>query len=285
MFRDTLDRRASIAPGRLVYTVIMAVLLALWVFPMALTVLTAVKTNAEMLLAGPLALPQEPTFQAFAKAWDVLNFRVLLGNSFVYAVGGTSLAIILALLPAYALSRFHIPGGGVVFVVLLTGMMLPQQAVVIPLYDVLRRLGLLDSKVGLIIVHGVYGLPLMLLILRGFMVGIPQELESAARVDGCSDIGVFRHVILPLVTPAIAVGFTLNFINIWNEFFFALIFLNSARNLPITVGVLKVTHDQYFSSWNLPAAALLMAQLPTVILYILAYRWITQGIFAGAVKG
>ena len=284
MFHEALSQR-RISLSKLVYTFITITLLALWVFPLVLTIFTSVKTNAEMLLAGPLAIPQEPTLKAFARAWDVLNFNVLLGNSLLYAFAGTSLAIILALLPAYALSRFHIPGGGLIFVVLLTGMMLPQQTVVLPLYDVLRKLHLLDSKWGLIMVHGMYGLPLVLLILRGFMVGIPQELESAARIDGCSDVGVFRHVILPLVTPAVAVAFALNFINIWNEFFFALIFLNSAENLPITVGILKVTQDQYFSSWNLPAAALLMAQLPTVILYILAYRWITQGIYSGAVKG
>jgi raffinose/stachyose/melibiose transport system permease protein len=236
-------------------------------------------------MKGPLALPEGLSSKGYVKAWNVLNFRVLLLNSLLYAFAGTALAVIIASMPAYALGRFRIPGGTFIFVVLLTGMMLPQQTVVIPLYDVLRRINLLDSRLGLIIVHGVYGFPFVLLILRGFVVGIPEELESAARVDGCSDIGVFRHVIIPLIMPAVAVAFALNFINIWKEFFFALIFLSEDTNFPITVGILKVTHDQYFSSWNMPAAALIMAQLPAVILYVLAYRWITQGIYAGAVKG
>lgn len=284
MFRDVAHNRNWIAADRLSYTLVLAIVLAVWSFPLALTIMSAVKTDAEV-LAGPLALPQHPSVDAFVKAWNLLGFGGLLLNSFVLSFFGSALAVILAAPPAFALSRFRIRGGEIIFIVLLTGMMVPQQTVVIPLYDLLRRMDLLDSTWGLVLVHGVYGMPFIMLILRGFMVGIPEDLISAARVDGCSDFGVFRRVMLPLVVPAIAVAGTLNFINIWKEFFFALIFLNSQGKLPVTVGLLQVTQSQYFSSWNLPAAALLMAQLPTVLLYIVAYRWITQGIYAGAVKG
>lgn len=285
MSHSITHRRRRVAPDKAAYTAFLGLLILLWAFPMLLAIMTSFKTNSEMLLKGPLALPSGLSLKAYVKAWDILNFKTLLWNSLLYAFAGTALAVALASLPAYALSRFRIPGGTAIFILLLTGMMLPQQTVVIPLYNVLRRINLLDSQLGLILVHGIYGLPFVLLILRGFMVSIPQELESAARVDGCTDIGVFRYVIMPLVTPAVAVAFALNFINIWKEFFFALIFLSSDANFPITVGILRVTHDQYFSSWNMPAAALVMAQLPAIILYILAYRWIAQGIYTGAVKG
>jgi raffinose/stachyose/melibiose transport system permease protein len=209
----------------------------------------------------------------------------LLKNSLIIASGSVFIGMVLSSIPAYAFSRYQIPGGDVIFILLLTGMMLPQQTVIIPLHEILRRLGLLDNLFGLMIVHAAYGMPFNMLVMRGFMANIPKELESAARVDGCSDFGVYRHIILPLTLPAFAVAGTLNFINIWNEFFFAIILLNSQSNYPVTVGMITIQQSRYFSAWNTPAAALIMAQLPTILLYLLAHRYITQGILAGAVKG
>jgi raffinose/stachyose/melibiose transport system permease protein len=285
MFPRGLVRGFQLKPKKVIFTLAMLLLTLIWCYPFIISLMTALKSDVEILQKGPLALPEAPSIGAFLKVWSLLNFKTLLTNSIILAAGGTALAILISLPPAYALSRFHIPGREIIFIILLTGMMLPQQTVVIPLWDILRRLNLLDSLIGLIIVHGVYGLPFVLLILRGFMVGIPEELESAARVDGCSDFGVFQYVIVPLVMPAIAVAFTLNFINVWKEFFFALIMLYDQHNFPVTVGLLQLKQTQYFTSWNLPAAGTLIAQIPIILLYILAYRWITKGIYAGAVKG
>ena len=104
-------------------------------------------------------------------------------------------------------------------------------------------------------------------------------------MDGCSDVGVLRRIFLPLSGPAIMTVVVLQFINIWNEFFFAVILLNGGNTAPVTVGVIPITQSQYFTSWNLPAAALIMAQLPTIIIYIVAQRWVIGGLTAGAVKG
>jgi len=279
-----LRRRRLNAAVKVVGTLIFAIVFIVWAFPVVLTIMTALKSDVEV-MRGPLALPSHPTFDAFVGVWSMLNFKQMLWNSMFISVGGTALAIALALLPAYALSRFNIPGGDVIFIVILTGEMIPAQAVIIPLYEELRGLHLLDSLWGLVLVHGVYGLPFVLLVMRGFMASIPKELENAARVDGCSDLGVFRHVILPLVIPAIAVAGTLNIISIWNELFFAMIFLDSQANFPVAVGLTILKQGRYFSSWNLPAAAMLIGQMPTIILYIFAYRYIKQGIFSGAVKG
>lgn len=279
-----LRRRRLNVAVKVAGTIIFAIVLIIWAFPVVLTIMTALKSDTEVTM-GPLALPTHPTLDAFAGIWQMMNFKQMLWNSTFISVGGTALAIALALVPAYALSRFNIPGGDVIFIIILTGEMIPAQAVIIPLYEELRGLHLLDSLWGLVLVHGVYGLPFVLLVMRGFMAGIPRELENAARVDGCSDLGTLRHVVLPLVTPGIAVAGTLNIISIWNELFFALIFLDSQANFPVSVGLTILKQGRYFSSWNLPAAALLIGQLPTIILYIFAYRYIKQGIFSGAVKG
>jgi len=269
---------------KLLATVLALGLAIVWLGPVALIAITSVKSNQDF-LAGPFALPSAVTFEPYRAVWEGLNFGTLMGNSLLYATAGSALAVILALVPAFALSRFDPPGKKLVFGLLLTGLMLPQQTVLIPLYDTLRSLDLLDTRTGLIIVHGVYGMPMQILILRGFMTTIPREIERAAEIEGATDFQVFWKVILPLSVPGILVGYTLNFIAIWKEFVFGLVFLNSEANFPVTVGMLKLNSDRYISVFNLPAAGLVIAQIPIVILFILAYRKITGGNFVGAVKG
>jgi ABC-type glycerol-3-phosphate transport system permease component len=117
------------------------------------------------------------------------------------------------------------------------------------------------------------------------MTTIPREIEKAARIEGATDFQVFVKVILPLSIPGIVVGYTLNFIAIWKEFVFALVFLNSEANFPVTVGMLKLNSDRYISAFNLPSAGLVLSQIPIAILFIFAYRRISGGNFVGSVKG
>ncbi len=180
----------------------------------------------------PLLAAAHPTFKPYLDVWNGLGFDHLLWNSVLYATFGSALAVLLGLVPAYALARFPVPGKRWIFGILLTGMMLPQQTVLIPLYNTLRALELLDTRFGLIVVHGVYGMPMQILALRAFMTTIPREIEKAAYLEGATDWQVFRQIILPLSLPGIVVGFTLNFIAIWKEFVFGLVFLNSEGELP-----------------------------------------------------
>jgi len=269
---------------RYFWTAGMVLLVALWSFPPFLMVITAFKTEPEI-LANPFALPQGLNLDAFMKTWKILSYTELFWNSLLYSTAGSALAVALAVVPALAFSSYPIPGRVTMFVLLLTTLMLPQQTVVIPLFSLLRSLHLLDTRLGLILVHGAYGMPFEILILTGFMSSIPKELIAAGRIDGCSDYLLLRYIVVPLLLPAIAVGFTLNFIDIWKEYFFALIFMTSNSVLPVTVGILSVSNDQYFISMNLPSAAVVLAQLPIAILFVFAYRTITQGLYVGAVKG
>ena len=279
-----LGPRLRAAGPKLLATALALVVALVWLGPVMLTVITSVKSNQDF-LAGPFSLPTAPTLAPYVQVWEGLHFSVLMRNSLLYATLGSALAVALALVPAYALSRFPVPGKKWFFGLLLTGLMLPQQTVLIPLYDTLRALDLLDTRLGLIIVHGVYGMPAQILMLRGFMATIPSEVERAAQVEGASDFQVFTKVILPLSVPGILVGYTLNFIAIWKEFVFGLVFLNSESNFPLTVGMLKLNSDRYMAVFNLPAAGLVISQIPIVILFLFAYRKITSGNFVGAVKG
>ena len=279
----TLVRLRYAAP-KILATLIALLLAAVWIGPLALMVITSIKPNSEF-LNGPFALPIAPNLDAYWKVWEGLNFGVLLENSLLYAAIGSALAVGLAVVPAFALSRFDPPGKRYIFALLLTGLMLPQQTVLIPLYDILRWLHLFDTRIGLILIHGVYGMPSQILILRGFMTTIPRDIEKAAQIEGATDFQIFTKVILPLAVPGIVVGYTLNFIAIWKEFVFALVFLNNEAIFPVTVGMLKLNSDRYISAFNLPSAALVISQIPIAILFILAYRRISSGNFVGSVKG
>ncbi len=265
-------------------TVLALLIACVWLGPILLMVMTSIKSNADF-LAGPFALPGSPTFKPYVDVWSGLGFDHLLWNSLIYASLGSALAVLLGLVPAFALSRFEVPGKKIIFGLLLTGLMLPQQTVRIPLYDTLRAMHLLDTRIGLIIVHGVYGMPMQILALRAFMTTIPRELEKAAHLEGATDLQVFWKIILPLSVPGIVVGYTLNFIAIWKEFVFGLVFLNSEANFPLTVGMLKLNSDRYISVFNLPAAGLVISQIPIAILFLLTYRKLSGGNFVGAVKG
>jgi ABC-type glycerol-3-phosphate transport system permease component len=261
-----------------------ALVVFIWSYPVLLTLMNAFKEDAAV-LRSPLTPPWPLTFAPLVEAWNRLDFLPMLKNTLILSLGGSLLSIVFAAPPAYVLSRFRLPAGEAFFVLMLTGMMLPQQAVIIPLYDLMRDLRMLDSLWGLAFLHGVYGLPFTLLFLRGFMATIPVELEDAARVDGATDFTVFTQIILPLAAPGLAVVTALNLILIWNEFFFALIFLESSSYYPLTVWLLLLRASRYFQSWNIPAAAVIIGQAPTVLLYTLTYRFIQRGLVMGGVKG
>ena len=242
------------------------------------------KTQSEA-VTSPLALPSEPSLDAFWSAWTTLDMGTQLRNTLIIAVGTVVIATALSIVPAYAFSRFSFPWQTPIFILLLTTLMLSQQSIVIPLYELLENIGLLNSLFGLMLVHAAYALPFYIFILRGFFAAIPIELDQAASVDGASDRQTLQYIIGPLMIPGIAVAASINFISVWNEFFFAAIFLADSDKYPVTVGLVLVTTSKYFASFNMPAAAALIAQLPTVIFYVVAYRWITRGFVGGAVKG
>ncbi len=266
---------ASVAAG---------VVVLVWLYPFWLSLQTSFKSDADI-RESPFSPALPPTLGAYVRAWTTLDMPTLLGNSLFLAAGGALISVTITFPIAFFIARRRVPFADAIFVFFLVGLMVPQQMVILPLYRIAESVGLAGPLVGLVVIHGVYGIPFSLLVLRGFFAGIPRSLDECARVDGCSDTGVLLRIIAPLSGPALATVLVLQFINIWNEFLFAVILLNNSSNWPVTVGVLPVLLSQYFVSWNLPAAALLIAQLPTLILYVVAQRWVVRGLTAGAVRG
>jgi raffinose/stachyose/melibiose transport system permease protein len=285
MARPDATRRAlRLHTRKSLWTLFTLAIAVVFSYPFFLTLMTSVKPETEI-IDNPFALPHSISLGAYRTAWNVLDFGTLLENSLLYAGLGALIATLLAIVPAYAFSRLRLVGRRTIFMLLLTTLMLPQQTVLIPLYGLLNDTATLNTRAGLIAIHAAYGFPLQLLILAGFLSSMPRDIEDAAHIDGCGDVSMLRHVVIPLSLPAMAVGFLLNFVGIWKEFIFALTFLSADKVLPITTGLLKFTNAQYFTSFALPAAAVVLAQIPMLIVFLAANRWMTQGIYAGSVKG
>ena len=276
-------RAERLSVEKVLVTAIMVAIAAAFAYPGFLTLITSIKSQ-EAVLDAPLALPRQVTLDAYIQAWHLLGFGGLLLNSLFYAAVGAGIALLLAIYPAYAFSRFRFLGSRTVFILLLTTQMLPQQTALIPLYDALTRLGLLNTRYGLVIIHAAWGMPLQILLLTSFLASQPRELEHSARIDGATDRQLLRYIVLPLALPAMAVGFLLNFVGIWKEFIFAITFLNSQTIYPLTTGIVKFTSSQYFTSFTLPAAAVLISQVPLLLLFLFTHRWLARGIYAGAIK-
>jgi ABC-type glycerol-3-phosphate transport system permease component len=221
---------------------------------------------------------------AYIHAWTALDMPHLLKNSLLLASGGVLVSLVIAFPISFLVARRRILFANGLFIFFLVGLMVPQQMVILPLYRIADSLRLSGTLLGLIAVHGVYGIPFAMLILRSYFANIPESLDEAARIDGCGDFGVLLRIVAPLSIPGLSTVAALQFMNIWNEFLFSVVLLTDSNDWPVTVGVLPVMLSQYFVSWNLPAATLVIAQLPTILIFVLGQRWVVKGITAGAVR-
>lgn len=209
-------------------------------------------------------------------------FVLALRNSSIIAISATAICLALGILSAYALARLRFPGDRGFMVVIMMAQMLPPIAIVIPLYVLLRRLNMLDTHYGLVLVYLSFILPLVVWLMRGYFAAIPSELEDAARIDGCSRLGALFRVVLPLSGPGLVSVAVFAFIAAWNEYLYAFIFTNiNAKTLPVLVGEFSTKLGLEYLRI---AAAGVLASLPPVVLALVFQRYIIRGLTAGAIK-
>jgi len=252
-------------------------------YPLFLMVVTAFKSTREIFFA-PFALPDKWSVANFATVWQRANFPVYMKNSII--VTGASVALIgfISSLAAYALARYRLRWNNALYIYFLAGLMVPIRLGVLPLFLLMRDLSLLDTHASLILIYVASGMPMSVFILTGFFRTLPQELEFAARIDGCTEFQVFHKVMLPLVRPALATVMLINFVPLWNDFFFPLIFLRNDALKTIPLGM-TVFFGQYETNWGVVFAGMLLASLPLLALYLLMSQQFIKGLTAGAVKG
>jgi multiple sugar transport system permease protein len=263
--------------------VLLGLVLSFVLGPFVWQLITALKPVEQLGQLPPL-LPAPPTGRNFAAVLAAPGFLRVALNSLVVAVSTMLLAFILGVPAAYALAELNPRGGHVILATLLCFSMFPAIANVAPLYLLFIRLGIRDSVLAVVMAHSVFALPFAIWTLTNFFQEIPHELYRAARIDGCSHVGILRHVVLPLAAPGLVSVGLLVFIFSWNEFLYAftLTATERSRTLPVAIALCPGVHE---IPWGEIAAASVLATLPTVLLMLLFQRRIVGGLTAGAVKG
>lgn len=260
------------------------VVLGVAVFPLYWMIVTALSSNSDLFAAKARLVPDFSQFGVFIDALAEGKALGWLRNSLVIALGTTVLSIALGIPLGYALSRFSFWGKAVVTVLLLFTQMLPEALMVVPLFSLFRRFGLLDSLAGLILVNSAFVLPIVALILKGAIDGIPRALEESARVDGARPLTVLTRINVPLIAPSIAATAVIAFFHAWNEYVFAVTFIFTPGKQPASVGIANFIGELGTPIQTVMAVAF-MFTLPAVVFYLFAQRHVVAGMTAGAVKG
>ena len=262
--------------------------LILWsivvVYPIIWMVLGSFKSNAEI-YRSPWGLPESFSFQNFIDAWNNFSIGSSFFNSIIVTVFGTLLTLLMALPTSYALERLRFRGRKFLFNLYLSGMMIPLVLGWIPLFFLLLEINLLDSLIGLTIVYAVSQVPFSVFILTGFLSSIPKELEEAAAIDGMSPYGILFKVITPLSLSGIITISIMNAIHFWNEYFMALIFLQSNEKFTLGLAIQGISVEaDYTNAWGTLFASLTIAIIPIIIIYAIFQRRIERGMIEGAIK-
>jgi N-acetylglucosamine transport system permease protein len=258
---------------------------ALVLFPFVWMVLTAFKTDQEILFS-PWALPATPRWDNFARAWNQASIGLYFWNSLVVVLGALALTLLLSSMAAYVLARYPFPGNRLIFYVFLAGMMFPVFLALVPLFFLLRDLQLLASYPGLILVYTAYALPFSIFFLTGFFRSLPTEVAEAAVIDGASDYTVFWRVMLPMAQPGLVSVGIFNFLGMWNQFILPLVLNPDHDHYVLPQGLAFLAINQgYQSDWSALVAGLTISMLPTVIVYVAFQRRLEQGLTVGALKG
>ena len=254
------------------------------VFPVFWMVSTAFKPDSQVISLTPTWIPLHPTLSHFTAALDKPYFWRDVLNSLIVVGVTVAASIVVALLAALALARYRFTGREV-FIVLVIGIqMLPQIGLIIPLYVVLAQYHLVNTLTGVILTEMTFVLPFCVWTLRGFLVGLPKELEEAGLVDGSTRLGVFVKILLPLMAPGLVATSIFAFITVWNEYIFARLLLNDQRKQTLTIWLSYFSGTSRHTDWGALMAASTLTAIPVVVFFLLVQRKIAFGLTAGAVK-
>ena len=261
------------------FAILYALIIAI---PLYFVVVSAFKNNAQI-ISTPLALPTHFDFEKFLQAQDNVNLVHALMISVVITIGAELVTLLIGFPAAYAVARIPTRLSAVVEAVFALGFLIPGLAILMPIYLMTAKAGLLYNPISLIIIYPAFNLPLTMILLVGFMRKLPRELEESAVMDGGSVLQIITQIFVPLCTPGIVTVLVLNFINIWNEYLFALILMDSDnRTIQLATALLRA--NQRSVDFGLIAAGVLISVIPVFIAFILFQEKIMNGMLAGAIK-
>ncbi len=252
------------------------------IYPVVWMVLASFKTPGEF-VSNVWGIPSVLDVDNYSRAWELANLGRSLLNSLIVSLGTVILVVALSSTAGYAFAKFSFRFSAAILLVMIFTMQAPTP--VIPFYVLFVRLGLTDSFTGLILGIASGSLPLSIFIFQAFFRSIPNELREAAKIDGCSEYAAFLRVVMPISGPAVATVAILTFVGAWNEYFLPLLLVRSPEFRPLTLAV-QVFFFQYGRvEWTDVFAALSIASVPMIVLYVLLQRWFIQGLTSGSIKG
>ena len=259
------------------------VILFFLLFPFYWTFVTSIKPESELYGLSVRYWPQNPTFESYKKLFVEINFLRPMRNSFIVAMSTTLVSLFASTLAAYAFTRYNFPGRRPLMAMFLTNNMFPVVLLLIPLYSIMRKMGLLYTPLALILSYTTFTIPFSIWLLNGYLKDLPVSLEEAAMIDGANRAQAFIHIVLPVLMPCLVATGVYIFMTSWNEYTFAVMFTNpNNRTIPVT---LKNLIGQLGVQWDLITTGGIITIIPVCIMFFFAQRRLVEGLTAGAVKG
>jgi multiple sugar transport system permease protein len=255
----------------------------IWVYPFIWMISSSFKTNREFLTDGLRLLPRQFRYENYVRAWEVANFSQYFQNSIIVTVSAVSLVVLFSALTGYALSRVEFPGKKTLIMVYTATLFIPRGYTIIPVFQIIRTLGLLNTRFGLILAEAGGATVLFALLFMAHFKGVPKELDEAAEIDGSSFPKIFFNIALPLAKPMIATATVLQFMWTWNSFFTPLVLtLNNPALRTLTVGMYTFV-SEFTTDWTGLTAAALISLTPIITLFVFLQNYFISGL-TGAVK-
>lgn len=278
--------------GRAFIYLILIFFALIYLAPLYVMFTTSLKDIEEIRSGNLMALPLDPTFYAWKKAWssactgsECQGLAPYFWNSVRIVVPAVIISTVVGAFNGYALAKWKFKGSELLFGALLFGCFIPFQVILLPMAKLLGELGLANTVTGLVLVHVIYGVAFTTLFFRNYYVGIPTELVKAAKLDGAGFLSIFRHIFIPLSTPIFVVTIIWQFTQIWNDFLFGVVYSGSGTQ-PITVALNNLVNTSVGGKeYNVDMAAAIIAAMPTLVVYVIAGKYFVKGLTAGAVKG
>lgn len=262
---------------------VLLVISIVWILPLLTAIVTSLRTQADITTHGFWSLPSQITFSNFVTAWTRAKVSRFLLNSFLITLPSVLFILLFSSLNAYALAKYKFKGNFFFYMMFVAGSMLPTQIIMLPVFKMSNDLGLYNSHANLIIIQVAWHIAFASFVLRNFMKTLPSEIFESARIDGCSEFGIYWQMVLPLVLPGLAAVATLEFTWVFNDYLWSIILARSDAIRPITAGLAQL-RGMYQTDWPLIVAGALIAALPTALVFLGLQKYFIGGLTLGSSK-